>query len=1132
MRLRAGGRGDSLAAMDSSAFLASVEALTHRERLGRVVEMGRALRRNEADARATVEALAKSAAVYERLLALLSVYGSNEGERVVEALSDASRTLRRRASRMVAVFCDDAQAERALAAIVERPVLRRTLAQLNRRRRLEPVDAFLSRVLKEAHDPHIVDLLPLGSERVITDFLAEAEQRGGPSYWSRLAIRHARFAAAWFLADLQRIRAIDARQRHRLFPLLPTLARRAPDATLALMGALFDLGEDPGSFSVALARLVRARPRETFELLKARHQAAPPMQPRVSFGGVNFDEVVRALGAERLDYLVRNAWHTLGDGKRGVRWFLDLGDADRRAVLEAFLHGGRGAWGAFLFRYVEIATPEQRALRERAFERWSRAAQSHDGTIVPAALDWLPRELREVEARRHLERCDALVARPHERIVYARLLPFADAREVLAPFLGHPEGEERARAQRILIACALHDHAAISEVIDNVHARKFDQDPVRRAMLEALGALPVVRFTAALLPAVGEVVQDALDAADLSGVTGAAVERLVVRLFRLDGPWGARWLARLFAVRGGVSTWGLGDGLTGPEAARLAPALAELAEGWATRERASQVISLAQSLGIRLGVVTPLLDALERLARDLPFVGVSAMALGLLGKRDRPRFSRLIPELMHVDQSFVLLPVVARFVSVQRQDLLGPLLAHEAMTGRFASGRTHWVIDFGGGYGRWTTAQQAAYAAGLVGLLAGGTEEQSTQRFVVTNVVRLAFADAALVLPFAADPRKPLQEMAIRALPHLDARQGVATLIEALGDARARWAIYALRKVFSEMRPGEVLVALRAVPRTKVTVAKEVVRLLGEMGGAAAYQDLLGFDAPTTHRDVRVALLRALWDHLDRPETWAIFERALHDPDWIIASKLADVPLGRLSDEAESRVCALLGTLLGRAEAEARLDLLGRVAGLPLRDGKRALFHRLLTHLGTDAPIEAAQALEAVLRLMRDGEDMTVARRLGELATRRPHLVAFLPVLSRQLGPYRSSAMERIADHLLELLRKDPLTTPHYLALGARVWAWGKLADVLVELSKRDLLHHDAMVAAVAAVRASLDAGLLEERLHRAADPRLRRLGLAALVELASPEKGWTRERRARLSQYRADPSPAVAGPASFVFPP
>lgn len=878
-----------------------------------------------------------------------------------------------------------------------------------------------------------------------------------------------------------------------------------------------------------------ARPRapwRDFDLLEARDANGRPSRPPGAFGAVSFDKVAHRLGDRRLDYLVHRAWGALGDGRRGVSWCLKLSTSDEKAVLAAFLHGERGGWGAFLFRYLGAADDEERALREQAFERWSRAAQAIDGTISPDVLAFLPHDLREREAHRHLSACPALSSKPDRRLIYARLLSFTEAKQVLAPFLGHPEGDERAKAQRILIATVQLDRGAVAETIASTKARKFEQDPVRRAMLEALAILPIARFRPEHLESAGGVVQDALDAADLSSITASAVERWVVRLFRVDGSWGARWLAKLLAVRGSISTYGLGDGLTKGEAERLAPALDELARAWATRERAGAVISLAQSLGIRLHVVTPLLDALERLARELPFASVAAASLGLLREHDRPRFARLVPELLREDRSCILLPSIAHHVSLSRQDLLGDLLHAGPMTGRFATGRTHWVIDFGVGFGQWTASQQRAHAAGLIALLRDEGRDVPTLRFAISTLVRLAFADATPILPFASDPRQPVREMALRGLPWLDSRQGVATLVAALGDDRARWAIYALRKVFSELRREQVLAELRAVPTTKVTVAKEVVRLLGEVGGDDAYEELLALDRPGAHRDVRIALLRALWDHLESPRTWAVFERAVKDPDWIVASKLADMPLGRLSNEAEARVVALLSTILGRAEPEARLDLLNRAANLPLRDLGRALFHRLLAHVGVDSTEEAAVALTAVLQRMMPAEIGAVGQRLTQLVRRRRLLIALVPVVAARLGPYAQPSHEKVAEELLTALRADAVRAPLYLTLGARLWGWRDLVAAFVELSNRDLLYHDTMEAALVAARSCVHPFFLDEALQKRADPRLRRIGLAALLDSASVKNGWTKERRAQIELYRNDPAPGVAGPASFVFPP
>ncbi|WP_437280831.1 hypothetical protein WME90_09835 [Sorangium sp. So ce375] len=1118
--------------MDTASFLAELEPLAHHDRVRRVVDLGRAAARGDAGARALLGALSGSAQPYERLLALMSVYGSGDGARVVAAVSDPSRTVRRRAARMVARFCDDAQALSALGALIERRAVRRTVAQLARRKRQAVVDAFLGARMQAGRDPTIVDLLPFGSEAFVSAHRHAIDEAGGASCLDRLAVRHPAAAARWFGEAIARSRSLDVRLRYRITPLLVPLARRAPDAALPLIQALFERGEEPSFLAGPLGLLARSRPAATFDLLKARHESGRPARPPGAFEVVRFDKGAPALGAERLDYLIRHAWGTLSDGKRGARWFLRLCPDDQKAVLRAFLLGGRGRFGAFLFRYVKAESAEEQALRERAFERWSCAAQAADGTIAPEVLDALPRDLREREARRHLGSCPSLVAKPERRMSYARLLSFAEAKEALAPFLGHPEGDERAKAQELLVASVLHDRGALADALANVRARKFEQDPVRRAMIGALAALPLGRFGKAHLEAVGAVAQDALDAADLSHATASAVERLVVRLFRIDGAWGARWLAKILAVRGSVSTVGLGEGLTRAEAERLTPALAQLAGAWCTGERAGAVLSLAHSLGIRLEVVTPLLDALERLSRELPFVGVAAGALDLLRDHDRPRFARLVPALLREDTSFVLIGAVARHVSQKRQDLLDPLLESRPMTGRFATGKTRWVIDFRAGHGRWTARQQERYAAGLRVLLGDETCDVPTLRFAISTLVRLAYVDASVVTPFASDPRPPLREMAIRGLPWLDAGQGVPVLIECLGDDRARWAIYALRKAFAEMSRGRVLAELRAVPTTKVTVAKEVVRLLGEMGGDDAYRDLLRLDAPKTHRDVRIALLRALWDHLDKPETWDVFGRAVRDPDWIVASKLADIPLDRLPAEAERRVVGLLAEILGRAEPEARLDLLRRTAHLPLRDEARSLFKRLIEHMAAPAPEEAAEALSAVLARMQPAEVAIVVQRLAELSPRRRHLVVFLPALSARLGPYAAKHYVAVAEGLLAALKADALAVPQYLGLAARLLPGKALAQALVELGRRDLLHHDAMVAAMSAVHTCVHPSQLEQELRGSPDPRLRRVALEALVQMASPKNGWTAERRELLERYRKDPSPAVAGPASFVTPP
>ena len=86
---------------------------------------------------------------------------------------------------------------------------------------------------------------------------------------------------------------------------------------------------------------------------------------------------------------------------------------------------------------------------------------------------------------------------------------------------------------------------------------------------------------------------------------------------------------------------------------------------------------------------------------------------------------------------------------------------------------------------------------------------------------------------------------------------------------------------------------LKGVVATKVTVAREVVRLLGELRTEESFQELLAWNDRPLHRDVKVALLRAMWDHLDKEQAWEILDAAArsllrHAPAAVTGGQLRD----------------------------------------------------------------------------------------------------------------------------------------------------------------------------------------------------------------------------------------------------
>lgn len=1127
--------GDTVAAMGIEPDIAELSALTHQGRMRRLVELGRKSVAGDPGATALIATLTRHENPYGRLLAVQTAHGSRDGGLVLASLRDPSRCVRRRAAKLIAIVCDEVQAVAALALVPGGRLRSRLVTALRRRGRAAVIDAFLATQLDGVARPDgkLVDLAATGSAAAIEHHAATLAAAGSPLTWQRLSVWHPESETIALLDALAGSGPVDHRLGLRLSTSLPVLVHSSPDAALRVVRRLLERDvtiTDP-QVSGPLAVLASKRPAETFDLLRLVDEGAPSVPPPGAFRWISFGKHPERLGGERIAYLVARAPTLLPHGQAGHRWFLRLDEGDRERVLRAWLARGFGSWGAFLFRHVPPSGPLA-AEREAAFARWSIAARSQHGSITSALLVDLPADLRAREGRRHLSAVAALATRAEERLEYARFLPFSEAKEAVRAFLGHPEGDQRAWALRPLIGIARFEPASLADALALVHARKFEQDPVRLVMMQALGELPLRAFKPEHLEGVGRCVEDALDAADLSPATGAAAERLIVRLFRKDAAWGARWLARLLGKRGTLSQSGLGDGLTPAEVRVLAPALADLAAGWLTRERAGALIWLASSLGKRLALVDPVVSALEQLASEQPFVHVAAAALGLLHAHVRPRFAALIPGLLAADRSFAIIPCVVRHVSLRRQDLLDPLLADEIMTGRFATGKTRWAIAFHEGMERWNEHQQAQHARSLRAVIADPGRDEPAVLATMATLVDLAFVDPAPVLALASDPRPAVREAAIRWLARLDGGQGVPVLIEALGDARARFAIYGLRRALAEMSSAEALTILRAAPLGKVTVAKEVVRLVGELPGEEAFQTLLGLDRPDLHRDIRIAVLRAMWDHLDRPEAWERFERAASDPDWVVASRLTDIPLGRLAPEVEQRLTRLLARVLDRPEIEARIDLLGRLAGLPLRDEERVLFAVCLARMAGPHPDEHAAATRAaLLRMLPDEADALVAR-MRELLPQRRLLPVLLATLAPWLGPYARPSWRQVGHGLLAALASDPRWLPQQLELARRLLDAGAFTDLLVSLAERDLLHVDAMMAALDAVRIAPEPEILEARLARQTDSRLRRLAVAALVAAAAPEHGWTEERRARLERYRGDASPMVAGAADLVLPP
>jgi len=504
-------------------------------------------------------------------------------------------------------------------------------------------------------------------------------------------------------------------------------------------------------------------------------------------------------------------------------------------------------------------------------------------------------------------------------------------------------------------------------------------------------------------------------------------------------------------------------------------------------------------------------------------------ALAVLRRRAPQTFDTVVAEVVRDDKSVAIVPDVSRWLHRHRQDLLTPYLGSTVIRGVWATGKTKWVLPFRDGFFRWTPAQCEQFSKTLAAVVNDHERDTPSVFSSLTIWPELEYVDLSGLFALARDLRPAVKEKAIRVLARCDAGQGVPALLECLADGRARFAIYGLRRALFNMLPDRALTLIKNVSMRKVTVAKELLRLSGELRAAGAFSWLEQLSTTQLHRDIRIALLRALWDHLDREPTWAIFERAVSDPDWVVASRLADIPADRLTAVLDDRLSHLLARVLGRREPEARIDLMRRAAYLRLLDPSRHLLSALHIRLRSPFDDEIRFAIHALLARSTESDLPALGHAFDGLRSdpRALHVAADA-LLALDIG-WRAS-WHGAARQFEPAARRDA----RLAVLAIRAAASRRLAPDLIAAIETTPLDHDALTAAVAAIPTLRDDDL-DGAAHALATSRIvgaRRVAVAALGHSARASRGWTAARLALLAKLRADDAAEVAGAASRLWPP
>ena len=339
------------------------------------------------------------------------------------------------------------------------------------------------------------------------------------------------------------------------------------------------------------------------------------------------------------------------------------------------------------------------------------------------------------------------------------------------------------------------------------------------------------------------------------------------------------------------------------------------------------------------------------------------------------------------------------------------------------------------------------------------------------------------------------------------------------------------------MPPDQALAVLTKISLRKITVAKEVMRLIGEMKTEAAFQTLLAFAQQDLHRDVRIALLRAFWTHLDREETWPILMAAADSADSAVASMAGRTMAPSRSPEVESRLIQLLIHVMKHPDPEVRISVLHRLSTQDVHDADQILAKPLIKRLSSPLQDEVSTAAAAFSTYARENAGLA-GQVVTQLLSNRRTLQTLIGTFARTLWA-GSNEVLTTGRSIIEALSTDPMTVKLRLDVGWIIFSITEFASLIQSIADARELHADALMYAAARLSLSnhrslgaAEAEAVEQAWRSDLNPALRRLGLALLIGNTKPPFGWNAERRAILEQYRQDPDPLVASVAQFTFPP
>ncbi|ESZ90599.1 hypothetical protein SBOR_9018 [Sclerotinia borealis F-4128] len=842
-----------------SIVLEQCESLTYNERTKQMLKLGRQSTTNPS-VRSTIYKLLDGS-VYEQKLVLDSCYGSQDVDLAIQYISHASpsKWLQTRAMHLIELLGTDEQILQALEFIPLKLQIKSLgrLKNAKRWRRLKTkervIDQYLDNINDKEESALFRQLLPLSSLQYVSENLPRLVAKLSEKYWLKLATHYPVTVQAHLEHWIESSELDSPILLGIANSIISKWTKRRPDSALKLaelMVEKFPISRLP------LQKLLSTRPHACMKLILENDDTA--------LESLYFDNgILKCLSPEHILVLFEHRIITSWDFKTLTH--------EQRSVLYPVI---RNIW------------------------------RSEAGVLDITVVSHLPNPYRIEEAHRHIA-LSTYQTKPSDRIPYIGLLPWKEGLEFQKPFLHSRDADIRSSALSSQLEGAMYNEDYISDALDLVIRYKNDQDPIRRSMLMALSKIPGGRWNEEHLPLLAQIFRHALEASDLSHFSIDYIHEILSRLLTWFPEWTASQIV-LFVKGGKLQHYDMFSHASGKFApsmimriiqTALSPTLQDLSK----KNDLSTLLILADLFSDHLGFWTEILDIFERAIdpEESKDHDNGSKVLQFLQRHHRATFFRIAPQLLEPkSMRFIDAQLIVRHILIHRQDLVPRLFTYhnsgsqrELLWPRLCFGDWPWT------YRTWTQKQQEEFASILESRME--TEDSIHQNSLYIRTLGLLnYTDPRILMHLTTSSNPVMYENATKALAKFETDAGHKSILLLLkssdadqslvGDVidneqveemskKAKVAAYSLQYIIQSMSTTQAFNLLTGILRQRVTIAKEIFRLIGTLETEKAYQFLLSIStAENLHPDSYGAILQALAHetYLSKHQTWDVYKIA------------------------------------------------------------------------------------------------------------------------------------------------------------------------------------------------------------------------------------------------------------------